>query len=137
MKLKSLLLATLLGLILSACSYISPYKIEIQQGNVLTQEAVAQLKPGMTRTQVRYLLGTPLLTDTFHADRWDYVYSLRQKGKLTEERHIALYFSGDSLVRVAGDVVAASASAPAASAVAAEVPTATPASGVEVKGLQP
>ncbi len=113
--LKSAVLIIVAGLTLSACSYISPYKLEIQQGNVLTQADVAQLKPGMTRAQVRYLLGTSLLTDVFHADRWDYVYTLSKKGKLVEQRHISLFFEGDALKRVTGDVVAA-ASAPASAA---------------------
>ncbi len=127
--LKSALLVMVAGLALSACSYISPYKIEIQQGNVLTQEDVAQLRPGMTHAQVRYLLGTPLLTDIFHADRWDYVYTLSKKGQRMEERHITLFFDGDALKRVTGDVVPAPATAasgvaaqPAGAAVAASAP---------------
>ena len=53
---------------------VTPYRIEIQQGNYVSQDMVAQLKPGMTKEQVRFVLGTPLVTDIFHADRWDYVY---------------------------------------------------------------
>ena len=59
--------------LLSAC-FLKPYKIDVQQGNFLDQEMVAKLKPGMTRSQVRFLLGTPLIADPFHPDRWDYVY---------------------------------------------------------------
>ena len=60
-------------------NYLNPYtyKIDVQQGNVLTQDMVAQLKPGQTREQVRFILGTPLLADIFHQQRWDYVYSYR------------------------------------------------------------
>jgi len=96
---------------------ISPYQLDIRQGNFVTQEMVAKLQPGMSRSQVRFVLGTPLLTDIFHADRWDYVYRYEKDGKLAEERKIAAIFSGDKLVRIEGDVVpsAAPAEKPAAS----------------------
>jgi outer membrane protein assembly factor BamE len=84
-----------------------PYKIDIQQGNVVTQEMVSKLKPGMTKSQVRYIMGTPLVTDVFHANRWDYVYTLQKAGKLTEERRITVIFDQDALQRVEGDVVPA------------------------------
>ena len=87
---------------------LTPYKIDIQQGNVVTQEMVAKLKPGMTKAQVRFVLGTPLITDAFHANRWDYVYRYQKAGKLTEERKLALFFDQELLQRVEGDVVAAS-----------------------------
>ena len=86
---------------------ITPYKIDIQQGNFVTQEMVAQLKPGMSREQVRTVLGTPLLADIFHADRWDYVYRKEAADGKIEERKLTVFFDGDKLVRVAGDVVAA------------------------------
>ena len=60
----------LLALLLAACGPLAPYRIDIQQGNYVTQEMVSQLRSGMTKEQVRYLLGTPLMTDIFHADRW-------------------------------------------------------------------
>lgn len=104
--------ALLALLLLGACSsvprLVPEYRIDVQQGNVLTQEMVAQLRPGLTRDQVRFLLGTPLLVDMFHADRWDYVYRL-QKGKNNEveTRRFTAYFDADGkLYRVAGDVVA-------------------------------
>ncbi|MDI3323089.1 outer membrane protein assembly factor BamE [Pontibacterium granulatum] len=79
------------------------YKIDVQQGNVVTQEMVDQLRPGMTRSQVRYVLGTPLLTDTFHANRWDYVYTL-QEGKGDYGRQtLMVIFEDDKLVAVRGD----------------------------------
>lgn len=106
-------------LLLAACSVtgkigekLTPYKIDIQQGNVVTQEMVAKLKPGMTKAQVRFVLGTPLITDAFHANRWDYVYRYQKAGKLTEERKLALFFDQELLQRVEGDVVAATPSAP-------------------------
>ncbi len=92
--------------LLAACSSFNPYKIDVQQGNVLTQEMVAQLKPGQTREQVRFILGTPLLTDIFHQQRWDYVYSYR-KGRSgeVETRQFSVYFDKDNrLERVSGDI---------------------------------
>lgn len=82
---------------------ITPYKPEIQQGNFVSQDLVAQLKPGMTREQVRFLLGTPLLTDIFHADRWDYVYWRESTNGKREQRRVALFFSDNKLARVEGD----------------------------------
>lgn len=100
--------------LLSACSSTSftsylpePYKVTIQQGNVITQEMVAKLKPGMTKAQVRFVLGSPPVTDIFHANRWDYVYSISEKGKVKEQRKLVLFFEEDLLTRVGGDVVAA------------------------------
>lgn len=99
--------------VLAACSskpsFINEYKIDVQQGNVLSQEMVAQLKPGQTRDQVRFLLGTPLITDVFHQQRWDYVYR-HQSGRTgeVETRKFAVYFDADGrLERVAGDVAVA------------------------------
>jgi outer membrane protein assembly factor BamE len=97
--------------VLSGCGLprlLSPYTIEIQQGNYVTQEQVAQLHRGMTRDQVRYLLGTPLLNDPFHADRWDYVFRrLRANSRELEERRLTLFFANDKLDRVTGDVAVA------------------------------
>ena len=76
---------------------VSPHRIDIQQGNVVTQEQLARVKPGMNRLQVRDALGTPLLIDAFHADRWDYVFTLRQSGKPLQRRNIVLLFDGDVL----------------------------------------
>jgi outer membrane protein assembly factor BamE len=88
---------------------ITPYKPEIQQGNYLSQEMIAQLKPGMTREQVRFLLGTPLLADIFHAERWDYVYFREATDGKREQRKVALFFSDGKLERVTGDVVSPAA----------------------------
>lgn len=85
---------------------VSPHKVDIQQGNYVTQEMVDKLKPGMTRSQVRFALGTPLVADPFHADRWDYVYVQQKKGRVVEKRSIVVVFKDDALVRVDGDVVA-------------------------------
>lgn len=87
---------------------LAPHQIDIQQGNYVTQEMVAKLKPGMSRSQVRFALGTPLVTDPFHSDRWDYVYVLQKEGRLIEQRHIAVVFQDDKLLRIEGDVKPAS-----------------------------
>ena len=105
----------LLFSVVSACTtvprFINEYKIDIQQGNVLTQEMVSQLRPGLTKDQVRFILGTPVLMDMFHGNRWDYVYSLRKGNSgQTEMRKFSTIFDADGrLVRVAGDVAAATA----------------------------
>lgn len=107
----------LLVLLAAGCSRVpmppgmTPHKIDIQQGNYITQEMVEKLKPGMTRSQVRFLLGTPLVADPFHEDRWDYVYYLQKKGTTTEYRRIVLLFDKDKLARIEGDVVPAQAGA--------------------------
>lgn len=100
------------SLLLSACSvtkYLDPYMVDVRQGNYVTQEMVAQLKPGMTRDQVRFTLGTPLVTDVFHADRWDYLYRYKPGRGDLQQRHLSVYFDQDKLARVGGDVVAGGA----------------------------
>ena len=76
---------------------IRPYRVEVVQGNVLTQELVAKVKPGMSRAQVRDLLGSPLLTDVFHDNRWDYAFSIRRQGAPEQARHVIAWFDGDKL----------------------------------------
>ncbi|MHB1085772.1 MAG: outer membrane protein assembly factor BamE domain-containing protein [Thiobacillus sp.] len=83
---------------------IGPHRIDVQQGNALDQENVARLKPGLNRSQVRFLLGTPLVIDPFHTDRWDYVYVNYKAGKLAEQKRITLFFDGDTLARIEGDL---------------------------------
>lgn len=87
---------------------LAPYKIDIQQGNYVTQDMVEKLKPGMTRAQVRFVLGTPLVVDPFRADRWDYVYLNKKGGEVAEQRRFAVIFEGDKLLRLEGDVMPAS-----------------------------
>ena len=70
--------------------FLSPYRVDIQQGNVVTQEQLERIKPGMNRLQVRDVLGTPLLTDTFHADRWDYIFTLRQGRRPLQRRNVKM-----------------------------------------------
>ena len=88
---------------------ITPYQPEIQQGNFVSQEMIAQVKPGMTREQVRFLLGTPLLTDIFHAERWDYVYWREAVNGKRESRRLALFFDDGKLARITGDVASPAA----------------------------
>jgi outer membrane protein assembly factor BamE len=116
-------------------SIISPYRIDIQQGNVVTQEMVSKLKAGMTRSQVRFVLGSPLVTDMFHGDRWDYVYLMQKQGRPDERRRLTVIFDGDKMASVEGDVVlsdkglepAARPDAPAAKPAASATPPAKPA----------
>jgi outer membrane protein assembly factor BamE len=77
--------------------FITPYRVEVVQGNVLTREQVAVVKPGMTRAQVRDVLGSPLLTDTFHVDRWDYVFTIRRQGAEPQQRKVVALFEGEKL----------------------------------------
>jgi outer membrane protein assembly factor BamE len=120
---------------------LTPYKIDVQQGNYVNQQMVAKLKPGMTRAQVRFILGTPLVVDPFRTDRWDYVYLLNKRGEVTEQRRIAVIFEQDKLKRIEGDVVAASAGAvkdesgarPPAATETKPQPGATPAKSEEKK----
>ena len=90
---------------------LNPYRIEIQQGNYVTQEMVAQLKPGLNRDQVRFIVGTPLVSDIFHQDRWDYIF-MRQaaNGGEVETRRIAVFFEDGKLRRVEGSVDVGAAS---------------------------
>lgn len=93
---------------LTACNPLKPYRMEIQQGNFVTQEQVSKLQSGMTKEQVRFILGTPLLTDVFHADRWDYIYRRqRARSNELEERRLTLFFEDNRLSRVDGDVMPA------------------------------
>lgn len=101
------------SLVLCACSTtpelvakINPFKIDVRQGNYVSQDMVAQLKPGQTKDQVRFILGTPLIVDPFHSDRWDYVYRFQPGRGEVEQRRLIVYFQNNRLVRVGGDVVA-------------------------------
>jgi outer membrane protein assembly factor BamE len=76
---------------------ITPYRIDIVQGNVVTEEQAARVKPGMTRDQVREILGSPMLTDIFHANRWDYVFTIKRPGTEPQRRSIVARFDGDTL----------------------------------------
>ena len=101
-----LLLLTAAMMAASGCARINfPYRIDVEQGNVLTQEAVDQLQPGMKRSQVAFALGTPLITADFRPERWDYLYSFQPgRGGPALSRRLALFFHGDALVRIEGDM---------------------------------
>ena len=90
----------LLTLLLAACGHMTPYKMDIRQGNLISPEMRAKLQLGMSKQQVRYVMGTPLLADAFHENRWDYAYSLAQSGKPVEQQSMTLYFEADSLVKI-------------------------------------
>lgn len=90
---------------LAGCSFPGVYKIDVQQGNVVTQEMVNQLRPGMTTRQVRFIMGTPLVQDTFHPERWDYVYSMKAGHQKREQERVILTFENDVLVGLGGDFV--------------------------------
>lgn len=96
----SFIALTMMCVLISACSNFSfpgVYRIDVQQGNIIEQDQVQKLAVGMTRAQVQFVMGTPLVTDTFHHDRWDYFYSFRNgEGKL-EQEHLKLTFAGDIL----------------------------------------
>lgn len=96
---------TFVGLLaLAGCSFPGVYKIDIQQGNVVTQDMINQLRPGMTRRQVRFIMGNALLTDTFHPDRWDYLYSLQPGGGERQQERVSVFFNqNDQLVSLSGD----------------------------------
>jgi len=101
----SLSLAAMMSL--SACStdkIPGVYRIDVQQGNNVDQEMINKLEPGMTKNQVAYVMGTPLLIDTFHPNRWDYLYSFQPGGEAREQRRITLYFNDDeTLSHIEGD----------------------------------
>lgn len=130
--------------LLAACSnapqitnILSPYRIDVRQGNFVTQEMVVQLKPGLTRDQVRFILGSPLVTDMFHNDRWDYVYRLRPGQGEVQQRILTVFFQDNRLTRVAGDVVAddgAKSEAPKPATQVIEIPgPATPGTDTQEK----
>jgi len=77
--------------------FVTPYRLEVVQGNVLTKEQVARVKPGMSRLQVRDTLGSPMLTDVFHGDRWDYLFTMKRQGEPEQRRHVVAWFEGETL----------------------------------------
>lgn len=89
----------LLACVLGAAGCV--YRIDIQQGNYLEEDVIEQVEPGMTRSQVRFLLGTPMVADPFHAERWDYVYYFKRgRGRSPEMRHLTVYFEDDAVTRM-------------------------------------
>ena len=138
----ALALATLL---LGACSsvpkltnYLAPYRVDVRQGNYISQEMVAQLKPGQTRDQVRFILGTPLVADQFHGDRWDYIYWHKPGRGELEQRRLVVHFDGNRLSRLDGDVTAATGAAAAGSPIrTVEIPGPRTAEPLSAPAAQP
>ena len=117
--------ATLITMLLTACSFSFPklslprlYKITVQQGNVITQEMVDQLKPGMTHSQVAFIMGEPILRNTFNENRWDYVYTVVLPGYFNQEIRMSLFFENDVLAYFTGDLAPSAATDVADSATA-------------------
>ena len=102
-QVKYIILISLI-LILSACSMPKVHKIIIQQGNIVNQEMVDQLKPGMTKTQVAYIMGEPILKNTFDENRWDYLYTLELPGVISQKMRMSLFFDGEILGYFTGDL---------------------------------
>ena len=109
---KNVVILSISLLLLSACSrsfdgsYNPPllYKIDIQQGNVIEQKMLDKLKPGMDKNQVKFIMGTPVLIDPFHNERWEYIYSFQKGGGVREQRHITLHFKEEKLSFISGDI---------------------------------
>lgn len=109
----SMATATVVALIaLAGCSawdgaakFVDPYKTDVVQGNFVSKEQVDALEKGMSRQQVRDILGTPLLTSIFHADRWDYIFTLERRKVETQKYRLTVYFKGDALDRFDGDTM--------------------------------
>jgi outer membrane protein assembly factor BamE len=96
-KLQGILAASMLAVLGTGCVY----RINIQQGNYLDQKAVDQVNSGMTRSQVRYLLGTPMVADSFNKERWDYIYYLKKgRTRHIDSRRVTVYFDGDRVARL-------------------------------------
>ncbi len=103
---RAILCAAGVALLLAGCSWfpsLGVYKLDVNQGNYVTQDQVEKLKVGQTRAQVRTALGTPLLADPFHGNRWDYVYEFNRQGRTLERRRFTVYFVDDKLARWEGD----------------------------------
>ncbi len=96
------IITLLVFLHLAGCSLVPHilYKIDVQQGNVVDDEMLEKLKPDMTKSQVRFVLGTPLVVDPFRNNRWDYVYIQREKDELVEQKRLTVYFEDERLIRI-------------------------------------
>jgi outer membrane protein assembly factor BamE len=108
LKLIVILTTVLTANLLTACSTLQfpgVYKITVEQGNVITQEMIDQLKPGMSTEQVEYIMGSPLIKDTFNSQRWDYLYSISKGGNAREQHRISIFFKDEQLLYFTGDFV--------------------------------
>ena len=104
MKLLKYTAGAIITLSLSACSnpYLL-YKVEVQQGNLISEREVPKLKKGMSMNEVRSILGEPVVVDTFNTERWNYVYILRTNGKVSKKHNLTLIFKNDHLVKILDD----------------------------------
>ena len=99
MKFRLIILLSVVTLMLFGC--VRTYRIDIQQGNIVTNEQIEQLKPGMKMTEVRYLLGAPLVEDPFHTERWDYFYSFRSgETRRVEQQRLTVFFDNGQLTKI-------------------------------------
>lgn len=103
-----LIFSLVLAALLAGCGTVV-HRIDVQQGNLVAPESFARLKVGMTKAEVRNVLGTPLLTDAFRADRWDYYFRNERRGRLIESNAVSLWFEGDKLARIEGSPTASAA----------------------------
>lgn len=108
-KMAAKISALIVFLLLTGCSLLPHvlFKIDVQQGNVVTEEMLEKLKPGMTKSQVLFVLGSPLIMDAFRDNRWDYVYLYRKKGDLVEQKRLTIFFENDSLVNIENHLASA------------------------------
>ena len=116
---------------------VAPYRIEVQQGNFVSQDMVAQLKEGMSKEQVRQIMGTPLLTDIFHAERWDYFYSRESSNGKKEKRQLAVFFQDGKMTRVDGVAAPAPGAKPIPELAVAPAASAAPPAAAPAKAQPP
>jgi outer membrane protein assembly factor BamE len=91
-------------LFISACSIPKVYKLTVQQGNIVTQEMVDELKVGMTKRQVAYVMGTPLIRSPYQQERWDYLYTLERRDKVVKQYQVTVFFKDELYTRIEGEV---------------------------------
>lgn len=101
---QKLLLTIVTVLFLSGCTqFPGVYKLDIPQGNVIDQEMVDKLQPGMTPNQVQFIMGTPIIEDTFNANRWDYIYTMKKPDQTPTQSRVSLFFANGTLSNIKGD----------------------------------
>ena len=91
-------------LFISACSIPKVYKLTVQQGNIVTQEMIDELKVGMTKRQVAYVMGTPLIRSPYQQNRWDYLYTLERRDKVVKKYQVTVFFEADVYTHIEGEV---------------------------------
>jgi outer membrane protein assembly factor BamE len=91
-------------LFISACSIPKVYKLTVQQGNIVTQEMIDELKVGMTKRQVAYVMGTPLIRSPYQQERWDYLYTLERRDKVVKQYQVTVFFKDELYTRIEGEV---------------------------------